>query len=100
MIFWIAAAAITAGVTWLVLLPSIRANSDAAPAARKRGFVAIALAIPLLALGAYAIGGQPYLPDRPYAKREAERVAAGLPSDQEKQLVEQLAAHMDKYPND
>ncbi len=59
-----------------------------------------AFAIPAVATAAYFLSGATALEDRPYAARETERVAAGLPSDAEAMLIEQLAASVNKRPSD
>jgi len=75
-------------------------GATSAIGARRVAILVVGIALPLLTLTIYLTGGSPFLPDRPYASRGAERVAAGLPSDQEKALVRELAQRMAEDPQD
>ncbi|MFO1187681.1 MAG: tetratricopeptide repeat protein [Alphaproteobacteria bacterium] len=103
MLFWLLAALLTIGVLvvvfWPVAVHQNAPSAEGAPGRRTRYvMLALAAAVPVLAMATYLADGRPDLPDRPYAKREAERVAAGLPSDRERALVNELAAQMGRHP--
>ena len=70
--------------------------------ARQRAILVVSLgaAIPLLALTIYLSKGRPDLPDEPFASRAAERAAAGVPSQDERALVRELAERMAQHPED
>lgn len=99
MLFWLLAAVLTAVAVSAVLYPLSRSAAQRSRADR-RLFVIAAFAIPAVATAAYFLSGATALEDRPYAARETERVAAGLPSDAEAMLIEQLAASVNKRPSD
>lgn len=100
MLFWTLAALLTIGALLVMAWPVVARVRAAkvVSGAPPRGLLVLIAAVPILAVGAYLADGRPDLPDRPYAKREAERVAAGLPSDRERALVRELAAQMERHP--
>ena len=103
MLFWAFAALLTVGALLLMFWP-ILARSASEPGEstgeRRAGrlLLGLSFAVPVVAVAAYLADGRPALRDRPYAKREAERVAAGLPSDRERALVRELAHQMERHP--
>ena len=65
---------------------------------RRLALIMTVIAIPLVALTVYLRGGSPDAPSQPVAEREDERRAAGLPSAEERALIEKLALEMRKNP--
>lgn len=101
MLFWVFAALLTVGALLWMFWPILagRAPEGLESAGdRRRLLHGLSFAVPVVAVAAYLADGRPGLPDRPYAKREAERVAAGLPSDRERGLVRELALQMERHP--
>jgi cytochrome c-type biogenesis protein CcmH len=105
MLFWICAAILTVAALLLMFWPIIagagKGSDPSGPTPNRRArrvLLGLSFAAPMVAVAAYLADGRPDLPDRPYAKREAERIAAGLPSDRERALVRELAARMERHP--
>lgn len=103
MLFWAFAALVTVGALLLMFWPILARNASepgesAGGRHARRLLLGLSFAVPVIAVAAYLADGRPGLPDRPYAKREAERVAAGLPGDRERALVRELALQMERHP--
>ena len=86
------------------LLTVADAAKAAAPAAKPRRPVVVALvvalAVPGLAFGLYALLGSPRLPDQPYAGRAAQIQAEKNQAAQFQGMVDRLAARLARHPED